>query len=84
MSQTHEFYTARAEEAAAEAQNAALDNVRERALRSEAAWRQMADRLIQVETQREIADQVRKERREAEQLATGQIRAEQQLVEAQY
>ena len=43
MSQTYEFYDARANESAAEAKAAALDNVRERALRSEATWRALAD-----------------------------------------
>lgn len=59
MSQSVEFYTQRAEEAAAEARAANLDNVRERALRSEAAWRQMAERLLRVEEQRRIADAFR-------------------------
>ena len=59
MSQSVEFYTERAEEAAAEARAAQLDNVRDRALRSEAAWRQMAERLLRVEEQRRIADSVR-------------------------
>ncbi|WP_068071794.1 hypothetical protein [Novosphingobium lentum] len=66
MSQTFEFYTARADEAAAEATAAKLDNVRDRALRSEAAWRQMADRVRRVEAHRIIADEVREARRETE------------------
>lgn len=44
MAQTIEFYEDRAEEAAEEARNATLMNVRDRALRSEAAWRTMANR----------------------------------------
>ena len=40
-----EFCEARAREAADEAGSTELGNVRERALRSEAAWRAMADRL---------------------------------------
>jgi hypothetical protein len=43
MSQGFEFYQARAEESAAEARAAVLDNVRDRALRSEATWRALAD-----------------------------------------
>lgn len=52
MAQTIDFYQERAAEAAEEARNATLDNVRERALRSEAAWRQMADRAMAVEENR--------------------------------
>ena len=52
MSQTFEFYDARAKEAAADAQEATLDRVRERALRSEAAWRQMATRAQVIEAER--------------------------------
>lgn len=47
MAVTHEFYTARADEAAREAEATPLGNVRHRALRSEAAWRGMADRARQ-------------------------------------
>ena len=54
MSQTLEFYITRAEEAATDARNATLENVRERALRSEAAWRGMAERLVRVEAQRKV------------------------------
>lgn len=59
MSQTLELYLARAEEAATEAKVATLDNVRERCLRSEAAWREMADRQIRIE-------QLRREKEEGE------------------
>ncbi len=48
MVQSLEFYQERAEEAAEEARNATLENVRERARRSEAAWRSMADRARSV------------------------------------
>lgn len=61
MSQTLEFYLARANEAAADATNATLDNVRDRALRSEAAWRDMADRQTRVETQRAVTQQAKLE-----------------------
>lgn len=43
MSQ-HEFYLARAVEAKRDADSATLSNVRERCLRSEAAWADMAAR----------------------------------------
>lgn len=53
MSVTSEFYLARAAECALEAEKATLDNVRERAQRSEAAWRKMADRLERGEQMRD-------------------------------
>ncbi len=65
MALTYEFYIARAEEAAKEAERAQLDNVRERALRSEAAWREMADKARKIVTDREQA-QLEKEQRQAE------------------
>ena len=52
MSISYEFATERAEEAASAARSAELDNVRERALRSEAAWRDMADRARKTEESR--------------------------------
>ena len=48
MTLTFEFCDARAKEAAAAAEEATLDNVRDRALRSEAAWREMADRVARL------------------------------------
>ncbi|GAA4643029.1 hypothetical protein GCM10023115_09890 [Pontixanthobacter gangjinensis] len=65
MSQNFEFYNTRAKEAAAEAKAAKLDNVRERALRSETAWREMADRAKQMEEDREVA-RIDREQRQAE------------------
>ena len=65
MSQNFEFYDARAKEAASEAEKATLDNVRERALRSETAWREMADRAKQMEQEREAA-RIEREARQAE------------------
>lgn len=52
MSTTSDYYLARADESALEAQRASLDNVRDRCLRSEAAWRAMADRLSRAEAMR--------------------------------
>ena len=43
---------ARAAEARADADAAILDNVRERCLRAEAAWTEMADRAAKTETMR--------------------------------
>ena len=59
MSLTFEFCDTRAREAAAAADAATLANVRDRALRSEAAWRQMADRLKAVQATRSTLKQER-------------------------
>ena len=53
MSGQHQFYLARAAEARADADAATLDNVRDRCLRSEAAWSQMAARVERGERMRE-------------------------------
>ncbi len=66
MSQTFEFFDARANEAAIDAQEATLDRVRERALRSEAAWRQMAARAQLMEKERAKVAEARAERDAAE------------------
>ena len=66
MSQTFEFFDARATEAAIDAQEATLDRVRERALRSEAAWRQMAARAQLMEKERAKVAEARAERDAAE------------------
>lgn len=68
MSLTYEFLIARAEEAAAEADSAALENVRRRAQRSEAAWRDMATRARKIEHDRETARRERAVRIAAEAL----------------
>ena len=52
MSVTSDFYLARAAECAREAGETKLDNVRDRCLRSEAAWRTMAERLLRSEASR--------------------------------
>ena len=53
-----EMYLSRAAAARAEAKSATLDNVRERCLRSEAAWSEMAERAERTEKMRaaQIAD----------------------------
>ena len=66
MSQTFEFYDARARESAVEAEQAVLENVRERALRSEKTWRALAEQARKVLVDREKAEIVRAERRAAE------------------
>jgi hypothetical protein len=51
-----ELYLLRAEQAHSEAEQATLDNVRERCLRAEAAWMEMASRAERTEKMR--ADQI--------------------------
>ncbi len=82
MSQTFEFYDTRANEASAEAKVAKLDNVRERALRSEKAWRSMANQAKKIESDRATAEIERAARREAEKLAaTEQLEQDAQVSE---
>jgi len=69
MALTYDFLIARADEAAAEADSAALENVRRRAQRSEAAWRDMARRARKTERDRENARRDREVRIAAEALA---------------
>ena len=69
MSQTYEFYTARAKEAAADARAATLDNVRDRALRSQATWEALADQARKVARQREKIESDKAAEREASAVA---------------
>lgn len=55
MALTYEFLIDRAEQASQEAAAAVLDNVRDRALRSEMAWRTIANQVLEVQTSREAA-----------------------------
>ena len=48
----YDLYIQRAAEARADADAAQLDNVRERCLRAEAAWKAMADRAARTESMR--------------------------------
>lgn len=66
MAQTYEFYCERADEAAALAEKASLDNVRERELRSEKTWRGLAEQARKTAEERIKADQVRADKRAAE------------------
>ena len=61
MALTYEFLLARADQAAQEAEDAVLANVRDRSLRSEAAWRTMALQVQKMEQTRALA---REEKRE--------------------
>ena len=65
MSQTYEFYSARAAEAAAEAKVATLDNVRDRALRSQATWTTLANQARAVAKQRQKIEADKAAEREA-------------------
>lgn len=62
MTQTFEFYDARAKDAAAEASAATLDNVRDRNLRAEKTWRGLADQARRVlrDRQKTEAEKLRK------------------------
>ena len=53
MSVQHEFYAQRAAEVRAIADAATLDNVRDRWLRSEASWTELADRSQRSEKMRD-------------------------------
>jgi ribonuclease D len=59
MALSYEFLIERAEQAAQEAACSVLENVRERALRSETAWRTMANQVLNVARNRELAAQER-------------------------
>jgi hypothetical protein len=65
MSQTFDFYDARANEAVAEAQAATLDNVRDRNLRAAKTWRGLADQARKV-----MVDRARSEREKADRKAS--------------
>ncbi len=57
MALTYDFCNTRAREAAAAADNATLDNVRDAARRSEDAWRKMANRLKAFDIERKAIKQ---------------------------
>lgn len=70
MSITYEHATERAEAADREAEAAQLDNVRDRALRSAAAWRKMADQALKTEeARRKREDDARRAHEEREEIA---------------
>ncbi len=59
MALSYEFLIERAEQAAQEAACSVLENVRERALRSEMAWRTMVNQVLEVVRSRELSAQKR-------------------------
>lgn len=73
MSQSLAFYQERAAECAAEAQAAVLLNVRDRALRSEAAWQALANRALRIEKERKAAQAEKDAAREADELESGSV-----------
>ena len=66
MADTYKFYRERADAAAAAAEKATLDNVRERELRAEKTWRGLADQARAVAVQREKVETEKAERRALE------------------
>ena len=64
MSTQQQFYLDRARDARRDADAATLDNVRERCLRSEAAWTEMAARAGRTETMRLKAEAAKSAARE--------------------
>ena len=73
MSQSYDFYSARADEAAKAAAAAKLDNVRDRELRAEATWRGLASQAQGVAEQRRKIEREKAEARAAD--AEGQAAA---------
>jgi hypothetical protein len=65
MSQTFDFYDERARASETAAEQAELDMVRERELRSASVWRGLANQARRMEVERAKADQARTERRAA-------------------
>ena len=59
MSAQHDFYTARADEARADADAATLANVKERSLRAAAAWDAMAARAHRSDVHKAKAEAAR-------------------------
>lgn len=57
MALSYEFLIQRAEQAAQEAAGSMLENVKERALRAEKAWRVMANQVLEVTRNKEQAQQ---------------------------
>lgn len=65
MTQTYEFYAARAREAEDEAAGATLDNVRDRNLRAAKTWTALALQAKRVTATRKLAEEQKAAQREA-------------------
>lgn len=68
MSQSYEFYKQRADAAAAAAEEATLENVRERELRAEKSWRGLANQAHSVARQRAKTEREKAQRKAQEQV----------------
>lgn len=66
MADSYEFYCERADAAAAEAERATLDNVREREIRAEKTWRGLAEQARRVKLDREKSQREKVESRDRE------------------
>ena len=66
MYQSFEFYEARAQEAALEAEAATLENVRQRSLRAEKSWTGLAELALRLELDRAKAKQSKAEKQDSE------------------
>ena len=66
MADSYEFYCERADAAAAEAERATLDNVREREIRAEKTWRGLAEQARRVKLDREKSQLEKVESRDRE------------------
>lgn len=81
MSQSFSFYDQRACEAAAAAEAATLENVRERNLRAEKTWRALADQAQKVESDRKKAAAAKQERLDREAAEAALMMQEPQPIE---
>ncbi|MEL6707544.1 MAG: hypothetical protein AAFP79_04625 [Pseudomonadota bacterium] len=66
MADSYEFYRERADAAAAAAESATLDNVREREIRAEKTWRGLAEQARKVKLDREKSQREKGESRDRE------------------
>lgn len=63
MAESYEFYCERADAAAAAAESATLDNVREREIRAEKTWRGLAEQARKLKLEREKSQREKDESR---------------------
>jgi hypothetical protein len=66
MAQTYEFYSERANAAAEAAENASLENVRQREMRAEKTWRGLAAHALKASDDREERENERLAKLEAQ------------------
>ena len=63
MAESYEFYCERADAAAAAAESATLDNVKEREIRAEKTWRGLAEQARKLKLEREKSQREKDESR---------------------